>query len=106
MFIDIQGEDDSLLFFYLTFYKKYDIIYIENKKGRIIMNQKAVVIIFKQKDTDGDHEDISLTDMEHKVARKVYKKLIHQWKHNKVVNIPGHMIVVASDAIFSIIMKG
>jgi len=63
-----------------------------------------VKIIFKEKDKDGDHEDLTITDIDIKRANKIYKKLIRQWKTKRVVRIATHTITVASDAIFMIVV--
>lgn len=64
-----------------------------------------VKVIFKDKDKDGDHEDLAITDIDIKTAKKIYKKLIHQWKTKKVVQISTHAITIASDAIFMIAVR-
>ena len=64
------------------------------------MNDEAEVkIIFKNKDNDGDHEKLTIRDIDIKTAKKIYKKLIRQWKTKKVVSIPTHELTIASDAI-------
>ena len=70
------------------------------------MNRDAEVkIIFKEKDNIGDHEDMAITDIDIKTAKKIYKKLIHQWKTKRVVRIDTHAITIASDAIFMITVR-
>lgn len=64
-----------------------------------------VKVIFKEKDKDGDHEDMTITDIDIKTAKKIYKKLIHQWKTKRVVRIDTHAITIASDAIFMIALQ-
>ena len=70
------------------------------------MDKNAEVkIIFKEKDKDGDHEDLTIGDIDIKTAKKIYKKLTHEWKTKKVVRISTHAITVASDAIFMIAIR-
>lgn len=64
-----------------------------------------VKLIFKEKDKDGDHEDLTIGDIDVKTAKKIYKKLIRQWKTKKVVRISTHAITIASDAIFMIALQ-
>lgn len=67
--------------------------------------EAEVQVIFKDKDKDGDHEDLTIKDIDIKTAKKIYKKLIRQWKTKRAVQIFTHEITVASDAIFVIVVK-
>ena len=73
---------------------------------RKTMDRDAEVkVIFKVKNNDGDHEDMTIGDIDIKTAHKIYKKLIHQWKTKKVVRVPTHAVTIASDAIFMIAVR-
>lgn len=70
------------------------------------MNRDAeVIIIFKYKDNNGDHEDMTIKDIDIKTAHKIYEKIIRQWKTKKIVRIPTHAMTIASDIIFTVAIR-
>lgn len=66
------------------------------------MNKKkeqVVIITFKTLDEDGVKDQISISELKPRLAKRVYKKLLYRWKHYKVVDIPLFAIAVAADDI-------
>ena len=64
----------------------------------------TIAITLKYNDSEGDPKSIDIEKLKDKRAKKVFKKLIAQWKNKKVVMIPEHSVAIASDAILGILI--
>jgi hypothetical protein len=64
--------------------------------------ERAVLITFKTLNKDGEYDQLSISELKPRLAKRVYKKLLYRWKHYKVVDIPLFAIAVAADDINNI----
>ena len=58
--------------------------------------KRTIVINFKP---NSGNDNMTISKLKPKLAKIFYKRLIHQWKHYKAVDIPLYAFAVAADNI-------
>lgn len=58
--------------------------------------KQTIVINFKP---NSRNDNITISKLKPRLAKKIYRSLIHQWKHYKAVDIPLYALAVAADNI-------
>lgn len=64
-----------------------------NKKEK---QKRTIAIYFK---LNSGTDNITISDLRPKLAKKAYRNLVYQWRHYKAVSIPLYAFAVAADNI-------